>query len=300
MHYLYTRDNQSYFHSEGDGCGVRMLALPNQLPAIRKMALSGSAVELCSVVDERLLEEPAAVPRKMSELPPASVSGWRALTSEEYAALALPYEIHYGVSRGSLNMETLFSWMEYHPYVLGGGVFPFEESLSLSTVSLLADIADVRRFGTLSKLRKHLQITTARWMREDNGDPSPSVLEVVACRRTQMAWVCPAYSLASPETVRRLPRAFLYRDLLDWSDRYSKEKMPVDYAAMSSTWRVTQRYVAFLYRVWLGRVLGQPLKARDFFRREDEVSEFESYVKELDSSVDSLLEVAKLPIGGET
>jgi hypothetical protein len=299
MHYLYENESHSYFHSDGEERGVRMLALPSQLPAMRRMLLNGSAVELHSA-GIPLSIKPDGVPVAMSQLKAGGIAGWRPVSCEEYASLVLSREFYRVVfTPGEHDDAALSPWLENHPYVRGGGVFPFENLLSITTIALLANLGDIRRFETLSRLRGYLRLTTAR----DMSVTVDSLMQPLEPGKAMPAaivastWGCPAYLLSSEDTVRRLPRAFLYRDLLDWRAKYTKE-MAEPHASISSVWRVTQRYVAFLYRVWLGRVTGQGFDPRAFFKRTDEAEEFESYIRKRDSCVDNLLELAKVPFGG--
>jgi hypothetical protein len=286
MHYVYEWDGHTHFLSEGSGGPVRLLACPTQVPLITRMLGGKESVELCSRVPEIEGPPERCLARMQSlKLPPAE-GGWRVFNLGECSALGLSRAFLDSKLDSLESMQTLMEHLGRHPLVRAGGLFHLDGGCSIDFMAYLSCIYDIRRFSTLSKLRSSFKLVSAAGVRElsQQGLPFSSISHPVGT--AVGAWFCPAFALASADGIRKLPRAFLYRDLLDWRARYEKSHEEFE-AALAALWRATLRHLSFTHKLWTAAVLGVPFEPEKFFRRPDEVAEFKSYIARLDSSIDN-------------
>jgi hypothetical protein len=224
--------------------------------------------------------------------------GWRVLTDEEFGALEFAFKLReqQGDKDEQMGAKFIHSALNLglyisHPLVRAGVGFATGGIHTYSLMMILNEIYDIRRFThphglqRVGRLRNHFRVVRPdRVLKAYKHVEAEDSRTDEAGRRVSMAvcgW-CTCDLLRVPrQMLEANPCLFLYREFYDYYD-VLKHHHGDDQACALAVWRVTLRYLSFVYHLWMSAVIDDyEFDAMRFFGQESLVSTFSDYIKQI-------------------
>lgn len=297
MYYAFYVGSHLHLRKDGEEDLIRFLGHPRQI-GILEQYYRKQKLEICSVnyFDMKKMENPEAVLDRMQEVPAQpEIGGWRELDEPEAYALMLGtcpppaggLPLVHGTSKEAVEN------MAKHPLVRAGGLFPFGGAMTLSMLSLMIYIYDIRRFADpehptrSSQMKSYFRLTSPNALFKFFNEGKASY-ETVRSALAFCGWFQCPFNDYDDEAIRHRPEAFLFREaseLLDHNRKHYNEEE----AKGLAMWKTTVRFMNFTKMLWNTGVSKKPFDPKKFFKREDEVEAFSNFINKFDYGFDNHL-----------
>jgi hypothetical protein len=295
----FVREEELYLQRDSDAPDARVISiLPETVPLIAQTDPE-DGLYVCSANvlpgSKLSIEDPVATLgacRKAFEYPPEA-GGPRLLTKEEQASARVAAIVRLAPGSTGEGFREFFRLkvlpaMRQHPAWRAGLGFATGGAFTWNAACVMAELYDILRFAKdkgrmKARLRSYFRLINAKLFDTNTPLVFTDFLKNQSLGKIRLLHLIRAWS-DSPlaelplEALEKLPYAFLQREMVPLTARYSAQGVEPRRAANLAVYRTTLKYLEFFRLMWLHGLGVLDFDPFRFFHGEWEAFEFEKYV----------------------